>query len=151
MCGIDIDAVRQQFLDVEIALRMAAAGRVGVGEFVDQRELRTARDQRVEVHLAEYLVLVFQPLARQDFKAFQQRLGLRPAVGFNHADDNIDAGFQLGMCALQHLIGLADPGGGTDKDLEPAGLIVITPRRLQQRIRRGSLFRVEALICHKAL
>ena len=67
--GIDVDAVRQQFLDVEIALRMAAAGRVGVGEFVDQRELRTARDQRVEVHLLEDLILVLDALARQDFKA----------------------------------------------------------------------------------
>ena len=56
--GIDVDAVRQQFLDVEIALGMAAAGRVGMGEFVDQRDLRTARDQRVEVHLLDDLVLV---------------------------------------------------------------------------------------------
>ena len=149
--GIDIDAVREQFLDVEIALRMAAAGRVGVGEFVDQRKLRTARDQRVEVHLAEHLVLVIEPFARQHFKAGQQRLGLGPAVGFDHADDDIDARFQLGMRALQHLVGLADPGSGADEDLQLAGLIVVTPRRLQQRIRRGSLFRVEALICHKAL
>ena len=68
----------------------------------------------------------------------QQRLGLGPAVGFDHADDDIDAGFQLGMRALQHLVGLADAGGGADEDLEPAGLIVLAPRRLQQRIRRGS-------------
>ena len=54
--GVDIDAAGQQFLDVEIALRMAAAGRVGMGEFVDQRELRAARDQRVEVHLLEELI-----------------------------------------------------------------------------------------------
>ncbi len=108
-------------------------------------------DQRVEVHLAEHLVVVFQPLARQDFKAFQQRLGLGAAVGFDHADDNIDSRFELGMRALQHFIGLADAGGGADEDLQPAGLIVLATRRLQQRIRRGSLIGVEALICHKAL
>ena len=51
--GIDVDAVRQQFLDVEIALGVAAARRVGVGELVDQRDLRPARDQRIEVHLLE--------------------------------------------------------------------------------------------------
>jgi hypothetical protein len=55
-------------------------------------------------------------------------------MGFDHADDDIDARLELGMRALQHLIGLADAGGGADKDLELAGLIVITPRRLQQRI-----------------
>ncbi len=120
---------------------MAAAGGIGVGKFVDQRELRAARDQRVEVHLPEYLILVLEPLARHDFKALQQRLGLRPAVGFDHADDDIDAGLQLGMRALQHLIGLADARGGADKNLQPAGLFVLAPRRLQQRIRRGSLIR----------
>ena len=61
------------------------------------------------------------------------------------------AGLELGMRALQHLVGLADAGGGADEDLEPPGLIMVTPRRFQQRIGRGSLFRVEALICHKAL
>ena len=54
--SVDIDAARQQLLDVEIALRMAAAGRVGVGEFIDQREPRTTRDQRIEVHLLDGLI-----------------------------------------------------------------------------------------------
>ena len=119
--GVDIDAAREQFLDVEIALGMAAAGRVGVGEFVDQRDLRTARDQRVEVHLLERLILVLDPLARQDLEAVQQRLGLRAAVGLDDADHDIDAVLPLGVRALQHLVGLADAGGGADEDLEPAG------------------------------
>ena len=51
--GIDVDAVGQQFLDVEIALGMTAARRVGMREFVDQGDLRPARDQRVEIHLLE--------------------------------------------------------------------------------------------------
>ena len=119
--GIDVDAVGQQFLDVEIALGMAAARRVGVGEFVDQRDLRPARDQRVEIHLLERLVLVVEPLARQHFEALQQRFGLRPAMGLDHADDDIGAGLLPGVRALQHLVGLADAGGGADKDLQPAG------------------------------
>jgi len=53
--------------------------------------------------------------------------------------------------ALQHLVGLADAGRGTDEDLEPAGLIVLSPRGLQERIRRGSFFRVAALLGHTAL
>ena len=39
----DIDAGRKQLLDVLPALGVAAAGRVGVGELVDQRELRLPR------------------------------------------------------------------------------------------------------------
>ena len=63
--GIDVDAVRQQLLDVEVALGMAAAGCVGMGKFVDQRDFRVARDQRVEVHLLDGLVVVLDPPARQ--------------------------------------------------------------------------------------
>jgi hypothetical protein len=45
--GIDVDAVAQQFGDVEIALRVPAAGRIGVREFIDQRDRRAARNDRV--------------------------------------------------------------------------------------------------------
>jgi len=148
---VDVDTVREQFLDVEIALRMAAARCVGVGEFIDQRNLRMARDQRVEIHLLENLVLVLEPFARENFEALQQRLRLGPAVGLDHADHNIGAGLSFGLRALQHLVGLADAGRGADEDLQPAGLIVLSPRGLQESIRRGSFFRVAALICHKAL
>ena len=58
--GVDVDAAAQQLLDVEIALGMAAAGRIGVGELVDQHDLRTAGDDGVEVHLLERLALVFE-------------------------------------------------------------------------------------------
>ena len=40
--GIDVDAVVQQLLDVEIALGMAAARRIGVGKLVDQRRSAAA-------------------------------------------------------------------------------------------------------------
>ena len=143
--GIDVDAVGQQFLDVEIALGVAAAGRVGMGEFVDQRDLRPPRDQRVEVHLLERLVLVVDPLARQHLETLQQRFGLRPAMGLDHADNDIGARLLPGMRALQHLIGLADAGGGADKDLQPAGAVALPPGRFQQRVRRRPLFRVRDL------
>jgi hypothetical protein len=57
--GVDVDAMIEQFLDVEVALGMAAAGCVGVGELVDQRDLRMAGDEGVEVHLLERLASVF--------------------------------------------------------------------------------------------
>ena len=72
-------------------------------------------------------------------------------MGLDHADHDIDAGLQLGMGALQHLVGLADAGGGADEDLELAGAIVLAPGGLQQRIRRGSFFGIAALICHTAI
>ena len=44
----------EELFDVEIALRMPAAGRVGVSEFVDQRELRPARKHSVDIHFVEH-------------------------------------------------------------------------------------------------
>jgi hypothetical protein len=61
-------------------------------------------------------------------------------VGLDHADHDIGAGFELGVRALQHLIGLADAGGGADEDLEPADVAVLAPGCLQQGLRRGTLF-----------
>ena len=73
------------------------------------------------------------------------------AMGLDHADRDIGAGLQPGVGALQHLIGLADAGGGADKDLEPAGLIVLAPGGCQECVRRGSLVGVAALLGHAAI
>ena len=148
---INIDASGQQLLDIEITLWMPAAGRVGMGEFVDQRDLRMTRDQCVQIHLLNDLILVLNPLAREHLKPLQQCFGLRPPMSFDCANHDIRAGLQLGMGALQHLIGLADTRCGANKDLQPAGACVLPPRGFQQRIRRGSLVRIAALICHAAI
>ena len=149
--GVDVDAAREQLLCVEIALGMAATGGIGVREFVDQRNLRPTRDDRIEVHLLEDLIPVFQSLARNDFEPPQQPFRFRTPVGLDHANDHIGAGFGLGVRAQQHLVSLADAGGGADENLEPAGLTALAPRRFQERVRRGSFFKVAALIGHKAL
>ena len=74
--GVDVDAAAHQLFDVEIALRMAAALRVGVRKLVDQHDLRPAGDDGVEVHLLEPLAFVLDAPARNDFEPGQQRLGL---------------------------------------------------------------------------
>ncbi len=56
--GVDVDAGGEQFLHVEIALGMPAARRVGMGEFVHQRDLRTALQERVQVHLVEDMAVI---------------------------------------------------------------------------------------------
>ena len=128
---IDVDAVGEQFLDIEIAFGMPAAGGVGMGEFIDQRDLRPPRDQRIEVHLLERLLLVGKPLAGQHLEPLQQGLRLRPSVGLDDTDHDVGACLSLGMGALQHLIGLADAGGGADKNFQSAGLIMLPPGGFQ--------------------
>ena len=146
--GIDIDAARQQLFDIEIALGVAAAGRIGMGEFIDQREPRPARDQRIEIHLLDDLILIGDAFAGDDLEPVQQRLGLGPPVGLDDADHDVDAGFLPGMRALQHFVGLADARGRADENLQPPGFAVLAPRRLQQGFRRRALFGVAAWLLH---
>jgi hypothetical protein len=89
--------------------------------------------------------------ARNDFEPVEQRLGLGPAVGLDHADHDVDSRFPPGVGALQHLVGLADPGSGADEDLQPAGALVLPPGCFKKRFRRGALFGIAALICHMAI
>ncbi|KPY58025.1 RNA helicase [Pseudomonas syringae pv. spinaceae] len=89
--GIDVDAGREQFLNVLPAFGVPAAGRIGVRQFVDQHQARRRLEQRVEVHFFEGHAAVFgaqQGLLRQ---AVEQRLGFRAAVGFHHARHHPDA------------------------------------------------------------
>src|SRR5262249_5655139 len=55
-----------------------------------------------------------------------------------------------GARLLQHLVGLADAGGGADEDLEPAGLTLFAPGGLEQGLRRRSLVRVAPLLRHQS-
>jgi len=67
--GVNVDAVTHQLFDVEVAFRMAAAFGVGMGEFVDQSDLRTASYDGVEIELLEPLAFILDAASRNDFKA----------------------------------------------------------------------------------
>ena len=89
--GVDVDAGVEQLLDVLVAAFVASAGRVGVRQFVDQRDLRLARQQPVQVELGELQSLVFLRAPRHDLEPFEQGLRLGAAVRFHQADDHVHA------------------------------------------------------------
>ena len=116
--GVDVDAARQQFLDIEIALGMAAAGRIGMGEFVDEDEGRAPRQDRVQVHLVERAALVVDEPARDDLETVDQAFRLAAAMGLDDADHDIDPFRPAGAAGGQHLIGLADARRRAEEDLQ---------------------------------
>ena len=61
---------------------------------------------------------------RDDFEAFEKRLGLAPAVRLDDADDDIDPFAPLGLRRQQHLVGLADARRGAEKNLQPAAALL---------------------------
>ena len=67
--GPDVDLRVEQFLDVLPALGMAAVGRVGVGEFVDDDQLGPARSAASMSNSSISLALIVDDAARQDFEA----------------------------------------------------------------------------------
>ena len=137
--GIDVDAGAQQLLHIEIALGMAAAGRVGMGQLIDKRDLRLTGEQRVEVHFLKDAAPVFDFPAWKDLQALEEGLRLHAAVGLDNPDDHIDAVLPLGARRLQHLEGFAHPRRRAEEDLEPAASAFLAPSRREQRLRRRSL------------
>ena len=143
--GPDVDAGGDQFLDVLPALGMAAFGRVGVGELVDDDQLGLALQRRVDVELLDGPAAIVDDPARQDLEALEQRAGLRAAVGLDQADDDVDALGLEAARAQQHRVGLADAGRGAEEDLQPAAR-VSRPARRQKRVRdRGVRRRVDSI------
>ena len=117
---IDIYAGVEQFFDILIALGMAAAGSIGVRQFIDQCELRAAREQFVQMHFGQHVTLMVYRAARQDFEPARQGFGFGTAMGFDDPHDDIDAGLAAGHALRQHLKGLADAGRGAKEDFQLA-------------------------------
>src|SRR5450755_2949338 len=106
-----------------------------MGKFIDQYELRAARDDRVQVHFLEGLILVPKAPSRYDLDAVEQCLRLRPAMSLDDAGDDINSSFQLCVSIFQHGVGLADPRGCADKNLKAPGRAVFPPSGLKQSLR----------------
>ena len=62
----------QQFLDIEAALGMTTSRGVGMGELVDEYDLRPTRDYGVEIHFLEPLISIFDPPPRNDLESLEQ-------------------------------------------------------------------------------
>ncbi len=134
--GPDVDARRQQLLDVLPALGVTRAGGVRMRVFVDQKQVRLARQGCVEVEFQELATLVLQGSARQDLEVLKHGLGLRPTVRLDHPHQHPQA-LRPGPGGLgQHREGLADPGGHAEEDLEPAATRPASIR--QQGVRIGA-------------
>src|SRR6185437_10598433 len=131
-----VDARVEQLLNVLPALGMAAVGRVGVGELVDDDQLGLALESGVEIELLERAPAIFNPAPRQDFEALDKRARLGAAMSLDEPNDDVDALLFEAPGVLQHGVGLTNAGRGAEKDLQPARSFPADRR--QKRVRIGS-------------
>ena len=130
--GEHVDARVEHVLDVLVALAVLEAGRVGVGQLVDQAELGGPAKDGGQVHLVDRGAAVLDLAAGQALEALGLRLGLGSRVRLEVADHHVTAGGALGLALLQHAVGLADPRGHAQEDL------VVASHGARRRARCGS-------------
>jgi len=134
--GVDIDPGGEQVFDIQVALRVAAAGGICMGKLIDQNNLRVSLEDGVEVHLFENVSMIIGLDARNDFEAFEQGLRFRASMSFDNSDNDVRALGQLCSSKHQHFVGFADAGSRADKHLESAAASILAPRLFKEGIWR---------------
>jgi hypothetical protein len=116
----DVDVGVEEEKDVFVALGVAAANDVAVGEFVDEDDLWFALEDGVDVHLLEECALVVDLAGGDVFEFGGEFGGTFAAVGFDDADDDVFTALAAANAFREHAEGLADAGSVAEKDFEAA-------------------------------
>jgi hypothetical protein len=117
-CGNDVDLRGEKILDVFVALAVAAARNVGVGEFVDEDDAGPAGEDGVNVHLFERSAFVIDFLAGNGFELGSEFLDALAAVSLDDANDDVFAATFAADGLAQHAVGLADAGSVAEEEFE---------------------------------
>ena len=133
------DAGSQQLLDVLVALRVPGAGDVGVGQLVDQGDLRPASENSVDVHLLEGGAVVLDGPAGHDLQVADLLGGPLAAVGLDEPDDHVATAVTAPAPLVEHGECLADPRCRPEVDPQLATPVVLPlrGRAASERHERG--------------
>ena len=126
--GVDVDAGVEQLLDVLPALGVSQPGGVGVGQLIDEEQLGCRARAASRSNSRSLTPRYSTSSGGQHLQPLEQRLGLRPAVRLDVADDHVHAGRRLLLGGLEHGVGLAHAGHVAEEDLELAPVRAGAPR-----------------------
>src|SRR2546425_7616606 len=85
----DVAAGVTQLLDILPALFIYGAGRVGVGDLVDQGDFGPPLENRIEIHLLDHRSAIGAALARDQLEPAEKLLGAGTAIGLDVADSEV--------------------------------------------------------------
>ena len=117
---INADPCTQQLLHVLIPLGMAAARRIGVGQFIHQNQLGLARERAVQIELMQFNAFVWNAFRGELLQPIQQSHGFWAGMRLDIAGHYVKTGFFSPMCGFQHGVGFADAGGIAKENFQPS-------------------------------
>src|SRR5215472_13508323 len=79
-------------------------------ELVDERDLRLARQHRVDVHLLERAAAVGHDAAGNDLQTREELGGQLPVISLGKADDDVRAAREPAVALTEHRVRLSHPG-----------------------------------------
>src|SRR6266576_5928082 len=91
-------------------------------QFIDDRYLGMALENRVEIHLLDNHAAIIDALARHHLESLDQCCGVGSIVRFDKCQHHVDAPLLQGMSLFEHLVSLTDAGGRADENLQPSAL-----------------------------
>ena len=113
---------------------MAAAGRVGMGQRVNQNELRTARKRRVEIKFRQRGRFMPALPHTKPLEPAQQCGRLRQGMRGEIAHNRVNPACLCLMRRAQHGAGLTHAVGVAEEDFESAGRAGARPVRVCRRL-----------------
>jgi hypothetical protein len=114
--GDDVDAGGEQGGDVLPSLAVGATGEVGVGEFVDEYDLRGSGKDGFDVQLLSNVVADRHLPGGDDFEIPDPASGASSAVCLDEPDDHVDTALASSPSLFEHGAGLADTGYSAEID-----------------------------------
>ncbi len=116
--GVHVDAGPQQFLHILIALTVAAARRIGMGQLVYEHDLRGALKGSVQIEFPQRDPTVLDRSGFHNLQAVQKSKRVGTGVGLYIAHHDVGTSL-LGPVRLgEHGIGLAHPGRIAEEHLQ---------------------------------
>ncbi len=125
--GDHVDAGVADEVHVLPALLGSAAGCVRVGELVDQRDGRSAGDDRVHVEVGDLHPAVRHLAPGQDLQPLEHRRRGGAAVGLHDRDHHVGALVAQPPALLEHRVGLAHAGRRSQQHPQSTALHVSSP------------------------